>query len=71
MKYLSVRTLAIIGVTLPVCALGFFAYRTYTYVPAGESFKDNYSLVLEDFEGKKVELADYKREILVMHVWAS
>lgn len=66
------RVHLVILLLIGICMVAaVFMYRAWNTVPAAESFKDKYDVVLQDFEGKKVELADYKRELLVMHVWAS
>ncbi|MFZ2886901.1 MAG: TlpA disulfide reductase family protein [Minisyncoccia bacterium] len=38
---------------------------------SAETFTGEYELTLSDYEGEAVELADFKRDLLVVHVWAS
>lgn len=57
-------------VALIVILTGFFYWR---YHPRGGtvSFHSEYELVLKDYAGNDVRLSQFKREILVVHLWAT
>ncbi len=56
-----------------VLVLAGAAFFTWRYSPrAGtESFKPGYDLVLKDYAGNDVRLSEFKRQILVVHAWAT
>jgi thiol-disulfide isomerase/thioredoxin len=39
--------------------------------PNAETFTDAYELTLQAYDGSEVRLSDFKREILIVHTWAS
>lgn len=53
-----------------ILAAGFFYWR-YSPRPGTVTFTSGYDLVLKDYAGNDVRLSDYKRQILVVHAWAS
>lgn len=56
---------------LLVCA-GIAYYFVFSEPKEGVvSFKNQYELVLQDYEGTDVELSTFKRKVLLIHVWAS
>lgn len=48
-------------------------YYYFWYEPPADSdtFREEYSLILKDYEGNDVSLTDYRREILIVYAWAS
>jgi len=53
-----------------IIASGIFYWR-YHPRPGTVSFQPEYELVLKDYEGSDVRLSQFKREILVVHSWAT
>lgn len=53
-----------------VLALVFFYWR-YHPRRGTVSFEPSYSLTLKDYDGNDVRLSEYKREVLVIHSWAT
>lgn len=58
-----------------VCCLilASLLYYWLWYVPPADedTFREEYALVLKDYEGNDVRLSDYRREFLVIYAWAS
>lgn len=48
-----------------------YSYWRWNPRPGMESFEPGYDLVLKDYEGSDVRLSDFKREMLVVHAWAT
>lgn len=63
---LGVAVVAIFAAAIAVYYLFFFEPKA-----PSETFKDEYELTLKDFSGNEVRLSEFKREILVVHSWAS
>lgn len=53
-----------------VIASGLFYWR-YHPRAGSVSFHSEYELVLKDYEGHDVRLSQFKREVLVVHAWAT
>lgn len=70
---LSFRQKIIAGsISALVLAAGISYYFYFVHVPKGaESFRSHYDLILKDYDGNPVELAQFKRKLLVVHAWAS
>ncbi len=62
--------IAIGAAIIVVAAVALFYWR-YHPRAGTESFHPAYELVLRDYNGKDVRLSQYKREILVVHSWAT
>lgn len=62
--------IVIIATLVVIVAIGAFYWR-YHPRAGSESFHPEYELVLKDYNGTDVRLSQYKREILVVHAWAS
>ncbi len=60
-------------VLVALLLIGSSLYYYFWYQPpANEStFREEYALVLKDYAGNDVELADFRREILIVYAWAS
>lgn len=62
--------IAIAVLFVALIAVGVF-YVRYRPRSGTESFHPEYELVLKDYEGADVRLSQFKREILVVHAWAT
>lgn len=62
--------IALVAVGLVVIGSAFFYWR-YHPRPGTTSFQPSYELVLKDYDGHDVRLSQFKREILVVHSWAT
>lgn len=60
-----------IGVALVVLVVFGFLYWRYHPRRGTVSFEPTYELTLKDYNGKDVRLSQYKREVLVVHAWAT
>lgn len=67
------RTHIVLGLALVVILAASIAYYVFFIkIPEGAvSFKDQYNLVLKTYDGSDVELSTFKRDVLLVHVWAS
>ena len=74
MKAMSRRKtfIALLVLAASVLVGGFLYYYFWYEPPADEdTFREEYGLVLKDYEGNDVSLTDYRREILIVYTWAS
>ncbi len=62
--------IALSAILLIVLGSGVFYWR-YHPRAGHESFHQEYGLVLKDYEGNDVKLTQFKREVLVIHAWAT
>ncbi len=62
--------LALLAIVLVILAAGAFYWR-YHPRSGTVSFHEEYGLVLQDYSGNDVRLSQFKREILVVHSWAT
>ncbi|MBP9757556.1 MAG: TlpA family protein disulfide reductase [Candidatus Pacebacteria bacterium] len=60
-----------LAVAFVVMLLGGYLYWRYTPRSGTVSFQPTYELVLKDYSGTDVRLSQFKREILVVHAWAT
>lgn len=65
----NVRIALIAGAVMVIAIAGF--YWRYHPRAGATSFQPSYELVLKDYEGHDVRLSQFKREILVVHAWAT
>ncbi len=66
------RNARIIAVTLLLCVLAMSIFYIRYHPRSGTvSFHSEYELVLKDYAGTDVRLSQFKREILVVHAWAT
>ena len=69
------RLLKILGLALVVFLVAggtyYYFFESIVSGPGPETFADEYNLVLQNYQGEDVELSEFKREILVVHTWAS
>lgn len=71
-RYLPTRNARIAAAVAVVLVLGVGGFYLRYHPRAGyESFHPEYGLVLKDYSGTDVRLSQYKREILVVHAWAT
>lgn len=62
----------LLGLVLVSLAFLLVYYFYFYETPAsGDSFRDEYSLVLKDYEGNDVKLSEFRREFLIVYAWAS
>jgi len=56
-----------------VALLGAGVYWWFFSLPeeSAETFTGEYELVLKNYDGDEIALSEFKRELLVVHVWAS
>ncbi len=62
--------IAVAAILLIIVAVGFF-YLRYRPRSGTVTFEAEYELVLKDYAGEDVRLSQFKREILVVHSWAT
>lgn len=67
----SRRNKIILAVGVLVVVLGVYLYWRYSPRPGTDSFKPGYDLVLQDYDGNDVRLSEFKRQILIVHSWAT
>ncbi len=67
----SNRSLIICGVLAAIAAAGIYWWFFSLPEESAETFTGEYELVLKNYNGDEIELSEYKRELLVVHVWAS
>lgn len=72
MLFLRRNRLLLLGLLILVMIAGG-VYWWFFSLPeeSADTFTGEYELILEDYDGNPVELAEYKRDLLVAHVWAS
>lgn len=72
MRMLTRNRALIIGFALvALIAMGIYWWFFSLPEESAETFTGEYELVLTDYDGNPVELSEYKRDLLVAHVWAS
>jgi thiol-disulfide isomerase/thioredoxin len=75
MRFLSRIPRLYIAIALAVLILvsAVAVYFLFFKLPpeSSQSFTGEYGLVLKDYAGNEVELSDFRRELLVVHAWAS
>jgi len=63
---------AVIAVIIAISGLVYyFFFYTPEPIPDDATFKEEFALVLKDYEGNDVALSQFKRSILVVYLWAS
>lgn len=65
----NLRIALIVAVIVSIAAGGF--YWRYHPRAGSTTFRPSYELVLKDYDGNDVRLSQFKREILVVHSWAT
>jgi thiol-disulfide isomerase/thioredoxin len=66
------RSRILLGVVLlGIIGAGLYYYITLRIPEGSETFTETYELELQSLAGETVELSDFRREMLVTHVWAS
>ncbi|MFZ2555689.1 MAG: TlpA disulfide reductase family protein [Minisyncoccia bacterium] len=62
-----------IGIMLTLLLAGGIGYYVFFVQPTegAVSFENQYDLVLKEYDGTEVELSEFKRTLLLVHVWAS
>lgn len=65
------RTHVIIALLVIVVAATAYYYWRYSPRPGSDAFTQEYDLVLKDYAGNDVHLSQFKRQILVVHAWAT
>jgi thiol-disulfide isomerase/thioredoxin len=65
------RNQIIVGAVVLVVLISGYLYWRWNPRPGTESFETAYDLVLKDYAGNDVRLSDYKRQVLVVHAWAT
>lgn len=68
-KALVVSTLTLL--ILGGVGSGIYYFFWYEPPPDETTFREEYSLVLKDYDGRDVQLSDFRREILIVYAWAS
>lgn len=73
MRILRHHRLPLILITLAMIIAGASYYWWYLRDAgtAPETFEEEYNLVLQNYAGEDVQLSEFKRELLVVHTWAS
>lgn len=73
MSFIRSQRFALVLIGLAIIIAAASIYWWFIRIPgsAPESFAEEYQLVLEDYEGNAVRLSEFKRELLVVHTWAS
>jgi thiol-disulfide isomerase/thioredoxin len=64
-----VRSLIVLALLSAAAAIYFYFF----YLPpeSVDTFTGEYELALKSYDGNEVELSDFRRELLVVHAWAS
>lgn len=62
--------IVVVCAVLVIFTSGLFYWR-YNPRAGTVSFQPSYELVLKDYDGNDVRLSQFKREILVVHAWAT
>jgi thiol-disulfide isomerase/thioredoxin len=65
------RSRILIGAVLVFMVIGGAIYWRWHPRPGTVSFETAYDLVLKDYDGADVRLSQFKREVLVVHAWAT
>lgn len=67
------KTVLIVASIIVAISLAFFFFSYFKYEPPADedTFREEYALVLRDYEGNEVSLKEFRREILIVYAWAS
>jgi thiol-disulfide isomerase/thioredoxin len=65
------RTHISLIIIMLIVSVAAYMYFRYTPRAGTDTFQAEYDLVLKDYDGNDVRLSDFKREILVVHAWAT
>lgn len=61
----------LVGCLVALLAGGVYWWFFSLPEESAETFTGEYELVLKNYEGDEIQLSEYKRELLVVHIWAS
>jgi len=71
LRFLTKQSVFAIVLMLAMVAAAIYGIFFKLPPESADTFTGEYGLVLEDYNGNEVALAEFKRELLVVHTWAS
>ncbi len=66
------RTKIGVGILIVLLSVGaFYWWYTTEPLPDEATFSEEFELVLKNYEGEDVRLSEFKRDVLIVYLWAS